>query len=99
MIPKNKEFTYYNFKFNIKVEIAEHFQIADSTDGIKHIPVFEIITNDMGPGSYYHKAKATPETLIDTINDEIDLAKGYVDTVLKYKKEPWEDDLENLGFK
>ncbi len=99
MTPKNKEFTYYNYKFNIKIEVIEHFQIADSINGINQIPVFEITTNDMGPGSYYHKVKATPDILVNTVNKEIKLAKEYVDNLLNYKKEQWEIDLDNLGFK
>jgi len=99
---KNKQFIYYNYKFNISVSITDRLELAhvNTLTGNMSEPIFTIIVNDMGPGVYYRKYEGLTEQLLEnTIKNATDDAKIYVDYQLKKIKPSYEKKIEDLGFK
>ena len=94
----NKEFKYYNYTFNIKVEKAGLIEVATTLTPKKRI-IFNIIINDMGYTSYYKSIESTEEDLEVKINQQIELARKYVDDQKIKKLENYEIILNKLGFK
>ena len=96
---RNKQFKYYDVKFNIKVEYVTSIKVVTTDLEENLIKIFEIVINDMGPGSYYKKIENIHEDkLKETIQQAISDAKKYIDSIELNKREQWEKDLDDLGF-
>lgn len=93
----NKEFSYKDYKFNIKVELNSHFQEKKGNKGQN--PVHRVQINDMGAANWCMSKDASTDTLEKVIKELEGEAIKYAENRIYYGKSYEERILMDLGFK